>query len=85
MLRVYGIREKNKRDLNIIKTKHLKAFSLKIVRMKNLHISRKFLFQIKTFSIEKLLSGSTIKSVGEICFLQLTKSDISKGELSFFG
>lgn len=76
MLRVYDIKEKYKRDLNIIKTKHLKAFSLKIVKMKNLHISKKLLFWIKTFSIENFLSSSTYKSAREICFLEQTKSAI---------
>lgn len=49
MLRVYDIKDKYKRDLNIIKTKHLKAFSLKIVKTKNVHISKKLLFLDKTF------------------------------------
>lgn len=52
MLRDYYIKEKYKRDLNIIKTKHLKAFSLKIIKMKILHLSNKLVFWIKTFSVD---------------------------------
>lgn len=46
MLRDYFIKEKYKRDLNIIKIKHLKAFPLKIIKMKILHISKKLAFWI---------------------------------------
>jgi len=49
MLIVHDIEEKYKRDLNIIKTEHLKAFSLNIFETKNVHISKKLLFLDKNF------------------------------------
>lgn len=87
-IRIYDIKEKYKRDLNIIKTKYLKAFHWKLLKKKkkNFVFQRNCSFGCKLFPSEKTYPVLPYKSVREILFpyLQLDRDELSFSGQSWF-